>query len=486
MMMNWVKEEMSTIDLNDPRLNRRAGGIVNNFARMGDSQPDAFRSKAALDGAYRFMNNPKVSPESLLSPHIERSIERTAKHPKIILVQDTTEIELTKPVQQVDGAGPLDDEEHRGFFLHPLMAYTTQGVPLGLVNNIHWTREKINTTSSPEEKRALCKQRPFEEKESFRWLQNTYAGQQIAEAHPETTYVSVSDSEGDIYEVFASSTAAPENFHLLTRACQNRALVADKSGLSLAVEGNAKTINALIATKPPQFSYDISVRARASKVKGETRKRKMARKERCAQVEVRSCQARLRPPHRAGGKKLPEVLCNIVEVREANPPKSCVPIIWLLVTTLPIDTEEQLREIIQMYKSRWLIELYFRVLKSGMRIEKLKYQKLSRYMNATALLMIVAWRVQMLTQAARYDGQADCKIYLDDNQWKPLHLVTYPGQTLPKVPPCISDCLTMIAVMGGYINKKAQGPPGTQTIWRGLRRLEMLTQAFDAFGPTSE
>ena len=69
---------------------------------------------------------------------------------------------------------------------------------------------------------------------------------------------------------------------------------------------------------------------------------------------------------------MPEVSCNVVEVREVNPPESCEPVVWMLVTTLPIDTEENIREVIDTYKKRWLIELYFRVLKSGMGIEKLK------------------------------------------------------------------------------------------------------------------
>ena len=127
------------------------------------------------------------------------------------------------------------------------------------------------------------------------------------------------------------------------------------------------------------------------------------------------------------------------------------------MTTLPIDNKEDIQEIIDAYKVRWIIELYFRILKSGMGIEKLQYQTLPRYLNAVMPLMIVAWRVQMITQAARQNPHDSCEDYFDQHQWQPLYLVTHPDQPLPDHAPAIAECLLMVAMMGGYINKKSQG-----------------------------
>ena len=396
-MLQWINEEMRSLDLRDQRLNRRAQKVVNDLAQVGESTPDAMRTKAALDGAYRLMDNQKVTPERFMEPHFHESIKRTAKHARVFIVQDTTEVNLTKPNRQVEGAGPLDADCRRGFYLHPMMAYTPSGVPLGLVDNIHWSRDQIDTSSSAEQKKLQRNAKPIEEKESCRWLKMTQRGMRLAQEHPQTTYVSISDSESDIYEVFSEANPRPENFHLLIRACQDRA-IAKYEGTGVGEEPDApRCISQALRMQSPLFEYEISVRARKAKTKVETRKRRESREQRAARVEVRACELTLRSPYRAA-RKLPNVTCRVVEVREVNPPEAESPILWTLVTTLPIDNKEDIQEIIDAYKVRWIIELYFRILKSGMGIEKLQYQTLPRYLNAVMPLMIVAWRVQMITQ----------------------------------------------------------------------------------------
>src|SRR5206468_11236353 len=80
-----------------------------------------------------------------------------------------TEIDLTRPGQQVKDAGPLDGGPRRGMVLHLMQAFTPDGTPLGTVQAIPWTGDvdKPTVASQSSRQRAAT---PIEEKESFRWL----------------------------------------------------------------------------------------------------------------------------------------------------------------------------------------------------------------------------------------------------------------------------------------------------------------------------
>ena len=142
----------------------------------------------------------------------------------MLLVQDTTELDLTRPVQQVAGAGPMDCETRRGAFLHPLMAFRPDGVPLGTVWQKTWAREHLDTHLSKAERKQKRDRTPIEDKESIRWIEGLRAARDVAAACPDTTCVCISDSESDIYELFSEPRSvddAPE-VHFLVRAAQER------------------------------------------------------------------------------------------------------------------------------------------------------------------------------------------------------------------------------------------------------------------------
>lgn len=166
-MDRWVLEEMGAVDLKDKRRNDRACRVLKSLAAVGDSTPDAVRNVAELKATYRLMNTEQVTPLALLAPHREQTIARTSRQQRVLLVQDTTEIDLTRPQRQIEGAGPLTSNHSFGFYLHPMLAYTDQGVPLGVVASHHWARTEIGGNSTPAEKRRKNYLRPIEEKESF-------------------------------------------------------------------------------------------------------------------------------------------------------------------------------------------------------------------------------------------------------------------------------------------------------------------------------
>ena len=141
MLAPWVTDEMKTADLKDRRLNRRLNRLLSQLAAHPTASiPAACGGHAEMTAAYRFLDNPKVGFDTVLRPHIDRTRERVAGQPVALLVPDTTEIDLTRPEQQVQGGGPLDGGARCGILLHEMHAFTPDGTPLGTIQAIPGAR----------------------------------------------------------------------------------------------------------------------------------------------------------------------------------------------------------------------------------------------------------------------------------------------------------------------------------------------------------
>jgi hypothetical protein len=162
-------------------------------------------------------------------------------------------------------------------------------------------------------------------------------------------------------------------------------------------------------------------------------------------------------------------------------PQGCEPIRWLLVTTLSIDTLDDVLCVVNYYTRRWQIEIYFRTLKSGCRIERRLFEKLPRTLNCVAVYSIIAWRVMYLCYLGRECPDLDCELVFSPSEWKSVYTIVHGGE-LPKTPPRLNDLIRMIATLGGYVDRP-KTEPGTQTLWAGLQRLHCFSIAWDTFGP---
>jgi hypothetical protein len=224
----------------------------------------------------------------------------------------------------------------------------------------------------------------------------------------------------------------------------------------------------------------VDVSGRKAKVPSVKSKRQKSRKARVAEVDVRATTITLKPPHRFD-RKLPEITINVVLVEETNPPDGCDPIQWLLVTTLPIDTPEQVKLIVRSYCTRWQIEIFFRTIKTGCRVEERQFETLDRMLNCVAVYVIVAWRVMYLCRLGRECPDLDCEIVFEPCEWKSVFM-TIKRKKPPATPPRLNDMIRMVASLGGYVIRKST-QPGPQTLWIGLQRVHDLSTAWNAFGP---
>ena len=475
MLAPWVIEEMKTAKLGDKRLNARLAQVLSQLAaRPTASIPAACGGRAEMVAAYRFCENENTSFDGVLHPHIDATRQRMAAQPVVVLAQDTSEIDVTRPEQQVTGAGPLDGNSRRGALLHLMHAFTPDGTPLGTVSGTAWVRdeEPVCASLSRAERAAM----PIEEKESYRWVVTLQQASEEARHCPTTQLINVADSEADIYEVLAEGTREPRTIDWIVRACQDRALLCENGQNT-----GGKYIREYVLQQPVLFDKTIQVRGRKAKVACDTRGRRQPRQSREAEVVVRAARVTLRPPWRPD-RELPPVTVNVVLVSEVNLPSGDAPIEWLLLSSLPIDSVEQVQQVIQYYCVRWMIEIFFRVLKSGCRVEERLFEQMDRLLTCLAVYVIVAWRTLYVCRLGRSCPEMNCEAVFEPAEWKSVWKVVH-REDPPLQPPSLGVFIRLVAQLGGYVNRKRADPPGPQTIWIGLQRVHDFATCWQLFGP---
>ena len=478
----WVAEEFTSLNLGDKRLDRRVMQFVSQASGIGSSNPDRCRAAGSLKALYRMTDNPKVEVGKLFKAHNDASIKRCSAHSLVYLVQDTTEVDLTKPQTEIAGAGLIGSGKRRGFYFHPSLALSGSGIPLGQVDQFIWTRDPKSLELTSKERAAERQRSCFEEKESARWMEILQSNEQLARGLPGTHFISIADSEADIFELFCECSTFPGNFDLIVRGFRQHN-VTSAIDIPTGQPIDASSIEQAVNLATNRFIREVSVGARPTPETPDDKKRvrKRARTARDTVLTISTAEVTLAGPRRPRVGLLPDATVNVVILREQNPPQDEPPIHWVLYTTLPITTEEQVMAVVDAYCQRWNIELYFMTLKSGLKIEDMKYKTLPRYLNAFAMLAVVAWRVEYLKKAARVDPHAPCSKYFTDEQWVPIMMFQKRKPIDKSEPPTMAQFIKTMAMLGGYINKRSQGPPGSKTIWRGMARFETIVQAFAAF-----
>ena len=198
---------------------------------------------------------------------------------------------------------------------------------------------------------------------------------------------------------------------------------------------------------------------------------------RIAQLTVKAMAVTLEVPrHHPQPHALEPVTLNAILVEEPIPSADgSRPIRWLLLTTLPIDTPEQLSQAVQWYSYRWLIERFHFTLKSGCGVEELQLETTFRLRKALATYAIVAWRLMWLTYRARLTPDEPCDTILHPAEWRLLQRKFTP-KSRSKQPPSLRQAVRWIAQLGGFLARKQDGEPGLKTLWRGITKLHHLVE----------
>jgi len=445
----WLEEELAYIDLGDERLDRRLSKLLEQFTQMPcASIPEACGTVASTKAAYRFFDQERVPVRAIQEGFFHATGDRIKGNQRVIVAQDTTNLDFTTHTK-TRGLGYLDDQACSGIKMHSALAISDDGVPLGLVAQQCWVRAKEGYG-----KKKHRRKKKTAEKESQRWLN----GVEETEEHIEeaTAIVTVADREADAYDLFAQHRR--QGHDLVVRICRNR-----------SIKGEHKLLYDKVLSMEKCGVTEILI--------GRTRERK-ARKV-CA--EVRYTQVEVQPPRYRAKEHLPAIVLWAISLEETDPPAETKPIHWMLMSTKPVKRLEDALQCVHWYTLRWFIERYHYVLKSGCQIEELQLEEADRIERATAVYCIVAWRILFLTYLSRVHPDQSCTTALERHEWEALSCFTKKSKNPPENPPSIADTVRMLATLGGFLGRKGDGEPGVKVLWRGIRRLNDIAQAYLVF-----
>ena len=444
---DWAEEELGKVDLGDRRMNKRLLTLAEAFyARPQANIPQACQSRAETKAAYRFLDHPETSMETILESHSQATVARMSREKVILAVQDTTSLNYTAH-PATENLGPIGSYKDGaiGLLVHSTMAFNPEGTPLGLLDVQCWARDGADF-GKKKHRQSL----PIEQKESYKWLESFRKVAQAQKHCPETTVVSVGDREADVYELFELALSDPSGPKLLIRAEQDR-LLAEGQG-HLWEKMTQQEVSGIQEIQVP---------------------RQKNRPARVARLEVRFASVRLKSPKNK--KWRPELTLWAVWAREAEVPPQGERIEWMLLTTMPVATFEEAIEKLAWYTIRWGIEVYHRTLKSGCKVEERQLGHADRIETCLAIDLVVGWRIFHLAKLGRETPDVPCTVFFEETEWKALvaHITQNPNP--PEKPPTLREAMRMVATLGGFLGRKGDGEPGTKSLWLGLQRLDDLS-----------
>ena len=432
--MGWAAQEFNTIDLGDKRLDKRAVLLAEQLAEKPTASiPAACGGWAETQAAYRFLAQEDVGWQDILEPHWRCSAARMGAHRTVLCIQDTTELDFNG--QTITGLGPLSFEAQRGMYLHPTYAVSVEREPLGVLDAWMWAREPKDGSGA--------RSGP---KESRRWVEGYERIAELAAELPHTRLVYMADRESDIMELMARARDLGNPADWLLRSQHNRSL---PEGAKL---WNTVTASAAAAMGEIRFTMPSRHGQKARPVRQDVWAQR---------VEL---------PDGTGGK----VVATCIIAREKGTPTGVTPVEWRLLTNREVGSFEAAAELIDWYRGRWEIEMFFNVLKNGCRVEALQLASIEKLERALALFMVVAWRIARLMRLGRTCPELDAALLFDRDEWEAAYILM--KKPPPKKPPQLNAVVRLIAMLGGFLGRKGDGEPGVKTIWQGLQRVADFAQ----------
>ncbi|MEM9907509.1 MAG: IS4 family transposase [Cyanobacteria bacterium P01_D01_bin.44] len=379
----------------------------------------------------------------------------------VLCVGDTTYLDYGGILTKRDGYGPQGNGGN-GLLLHSALAIDPEaGQPFGLLWQKLWNRQhraQPPADETPEQKkqrrakaRKAKRARPFEEKESYRWVDAMSTVEQ--QVSPSTRVIHVFDREGDIAEVFDQLNEL-EHTGVVVRAAHNRALEQDPHRLWEKLE--AQTIAGY---------HEVEL--------SETK----TRKARTAKLAIRFCRVQLRSPARLGEDSQLQVVA--VYADEVDCPEGEEPVSWMLLTSEPVTTLEQAKTILRWYAYRWRVEEYHKILKSGCQVER--YRLAAEGMKSLlGFLSVIATDLLRLTYWQRTQPESPAEWVLNSVQ---IQVLKARSSRLPKTL-TVAWAVETIARLGGYLEHRRKTPIGIQVLWRGWAKLHDLVEGWQLANQT--
>jgi hypothetical protein len=359
----------------------------------------------------------------------------------------------------------------RGFLAHVSLLVDPRfgGNPLGVAATEILTRPKVQRRTQKNGRRMTgADTAKLKNRESQRWSRAVRA---VEDRSSDVALIHVMDREGDSYELVAELIGKGCSF-VIRRCKERRARLSDQDSPTW------QTLNDVLdRATPTLLTRDVHVGKRKAKSAPGANKAKPARPARAARLRVARCKVELKKPrylHLADGYP-PSLALNIVRVYEPHPPRGQEPVEWVLMSDLPIEDDGDVERIIDIYRQRWLIEEFFKALKTGCGYRTRRLTNANSILNSFALFAPIASKALAIRSLAQRSDQP-AELVLTPCELRVLHAKA-PSLRIPLAQrPSVADVLPLVARMGGH--RRSSGPPGWLTLMRGTEKLQNLAEGW--------
>ena len=420
---SWAENEFGGASLGDKRLSDRLVEIAVDKAM----NPACTYSGAAggnwpkVKAYYRLIDKPDdsaVTMSNILLPHREQTIRRMKAENIVLCIQDGSDLNYNN-LDQCEGLGVIGSNQtgaiSRGLHMHSTIAVTTEGLPLGILRS-----ECIAPKLKSKDDNRPASSIPIEEKKTFCWIEGVRDCMDLKVRMPRTSLINIMDREGDFFEMFDDQRCNSSGVNLLVRAKHDRSTTGEYKLFETARQS------------PVQAQIEIKVPRQSARSKKSKQKARAKRPARTAQVSVRSTQIELNPP--VYHKNMDPIKIGIVHVKEDKPPVDAEAVEWFLLTTIHLQSADNVLNCVKWYCLRWRIEDWHRVLKSGCKVEELANKTAERLKRALAINQVIAWRIMLMTLLGRETPELPAEVLFSDLEVKVLSAYAKKKVLLPQLP----------------------------------------------------
>ena len=461
-----VADEYVDAQLRDRRRARRLMLMAEKAAmNPSASFPDIF-DEAELEGAYRFFSNSGVRYADVIAPHIQRTVERCAREDVVLALHDTSMMTYNSEGRRV-GLG----ETRRGkqdFLAHVTLAVSSDGSrrPLGVLGlSTHRMHRREGRGDSDRRKEKSDFRSDYD-----RWDEQLRDVQELPLQRGKVIHVA--DREADDYELLVHMSEFDGRF--VIRNTHNRRLAKNEdSELQKLDDAIAGIETERSIERDAVLSRRTGVRRGPSHLS-----RHPAREVRKSTLRMGACRVSLRRPRSPKSRELPSTLeLNVVVVREVDAPEGEAPVRWVLFTRESIETDEDIERVVDIYRARWVIEEYFKALKTGCSYEKRQLGSLHALSNALALFAPIAWRLLLMRTVAREETDVRASEVFGEDE-----ILVIRGRAKKKKRriisenPTVREVLMAVAAIGGHLRRN--GEPGWQVLERGYAEVMLLLEGY--------
>jgi len=458
-----LREEADS-DLGDPRRTERLKSLTAALgAAPSASYPSVFNS-SELEAYYRFVRNDQIVFDDILQAHRDNTIARARTVGSVLLIHDTTEFNFPLRDEVLRDGLCRFSSKRQGFLAHASLVVSSDGpsAPLGVLGFRPFAHTK--QLANKKAVRFWDTQFGAMDSEYDRWLEAVSETDGALDGIDDIIHLM--DREADSYELLASMLEQDHRF--IVRLGQDRN-TSDPDTEEIVSIKEALISQPVLARR----RVELSARTGSDRRTLSSRKKHPARGKRAAKLEFRARTVRVNKPKRP--KKdlshLPaSIEINVVEALETNPPEGEEPVRWILATTEPISEVNAALQVVDHYRSRWLIEEYFKAIKTGCAYTKRQLESVHTLLLALAIDIPIAWHLLVMRHLSRHADNLPASVAVSPAQLAILKAAVKKWKWSEN--PTVREVTLAIARLGGHL--KSNGEPGWQTLGRGYQSLLVM------------